>query len=482
MQDHPDSSPDSRPVLVIDLDGTLIRSDMLYECFWSSFSRDWRTPLWAIAGLARGRAALKARMAQCGAPDPATLPYTPEVLDHIRAWRASGGRTALVTAADQSLADSIAGHLALFDEVYGSDGQTNLKGRAKAAFVKEHFGEGGYIYAGDAPADLHVWADAVNAVTVGADTGLRAKVDAMHAQAVHLAPPQPMLPAFLRAMRPHQWLKNLLIFFPLLAAHLFAGAALMQATMAFVAFSLVASSVYLLNDLLDLASDRAHPRKCKRPLASGALPLATGMAMTPVLLLMGLVIALFLKPLFLLVLSGYYLTTITYSLWLKRRPIVDICTLASLYTLRVAAGAAATGVSLSVWLLAFSAFLFFSLAAVKRQAELVDMANRGLDSMAGRGYRVTDLPVVTQMATASGFVAVLVLMLYVNEPTVLTLYSSPMLIWGACLVLLYWISRMVLTAQRGEMEDDPVVFAARDRVSQIAFLLIVALFVGAGFL
>lgn len=474
--------PQDRPVLVVDLDGTLIRSDMLYECFWSSFSRDWRTPLWAVAGLTRGRAALKARMAQCGAPDPATLPYTPEVLEHIRAWRDAGGRTALVTAADQSLAESISDHLGIFDEVHGSDGHTNLKGREKANFLIARFGERGYIYVGDSPADIPVWRAAATAVTVGLGRGLRDTVDAMHSDATHLAPPASILPATLRAMRPHQWLKNLLIFFPLLAAHLFTPLALLQACLAFLAFSLVASSVYLLNDLLDLASDRAHPRKSKRPLASGSLPLATGMMLVPILLLAGLALSFSLAPLFLLVITGYYLTTIAYSLWLKRRPIIDICTLASLYTLRVAAGGAATGVSLSVWLLAFSAFLFFALAAVKRQAELVDMAHRGLQSAAGRGYRVHDLPIVTQMATASGFVAVLVLMLYINEPSVLHLYTAPVLIWGACLVLLYWIARMILIAQRGEMEDDPVVFAARDRTSQIAFVLIIGLFVGAGLL
>lgn len=471
-----------RPVLVIDLDGTLIRSDMLYECYWTSFARDWRTPLWAIAGLAKGRAALKARMAECGSPDPATLPYTPEVVDYIKTWRADGGRTALVTAADQSIAAAIAAHLGLFDEVHGSNGETNLKGPAKAAFLRERFDDTGYIYAGDSAVDLPVWQGAVGAVTVGLAPGLRAEVDRMDAKATHLAPPVSIVPAALRAMRPHQWLKNLLVFFPLLAAHVLQAGAILQATLAFLAFSLVASSVYLLNDLLDLASDRAHPRKRKRPLASGALPLAKGMWLVPILLALGMVLALWLPPLFFVVLVGYYVLTITYSLWLKRQPILDICTLASLYTLRVAAGGAATDIPLSVWLLAFSAFLFFSLAAVKRQTELVDMVQRGIETAPGRGYRVGDLPVVTQMATASGFVAVLVLMLYINEPAVLQRYSHPELIWAACLVLLYWVSRMILVAQRGKMEDDPVVFAARDRGSQIAFALIIGLFLLAGLL
>ncbi|MCB1405634.1 MAG: UbiA family prenyltransferase [Rhodobacteraceae bacterium] len=472
----------TRPVLVVDLDGTLIKSDMLYECFWAGFARDWRTPFRAASELRKGRAALKARLAACAPPDPASLPYTPEVLDYIRAWRETGGRVALVTAADQSLADAIARHLGLFDEVHGSDGQTNLKGPAKAALLTRRFASEGFVYIGDSPADLPVWQAAAGAVTVGLSPALRARVETLHADAVHLAPPHSIARAALRAMRPHQWLKNLLVFFPLLAAHVLEAGALTQAAIAFAAFSLVASSVYLLNDLLDLGADRAHPRKRNRPLASGALPLATGMVLVPILVLSGGALALTLEPLFLLVLLLYYALTITYSLWLKRRPIIDICTLASLYTLRVAAGGAATGLVLSVWLLAFSAFLFFSLAAVKRQAELVDMAERGLDTVAGRGYRVGDLPVITQMATASGFVAVLVLMLYVNEPTVLTKYNYPVLIWGACLVLLYWVARMILVAQRGRMEDDPVVFAARDRTSQVAFVLIVGLFVGAGLL
>ena len=476
---HMDQVTDTRPVLVVDLDGTLIRSDMLYETFWSAFSRDWRTPVQAMAGLLQGKAALKARLAGLGMPDPATLPYTPEVLDDIRRWRDAGGRTALVTAADQSIADAIAAHLNLFDEVHGSDGETNLKGPAKAAFLRDRFGSGGYTYVGDSTADLAVWRDAAGAVTVGAEASLRARVETLRPDARHLAPARSLLPAAIRAMRPHQWAKNALVFFPMVAAHDFNLLALGQTILAVIAFSLLASSVYLLNDLLDIGSDRAHPRKRNRPLASGALPLKTGMAMVPLLLLVGVAVAALLPPIFMLVMAGYYGLTIAYSLWFKRKPILDIAALASLYTMRVLAGGAATGIELSVWLLAFSAFLFFSLAAVKRQAELVDMVQRGVEQAAGRGYRVGDLPVITQMATASGFVAVLVLMLYLNEPGTLTLYHHPLMLWAACLVLLYWIARMVLVAQRGKMDDDPVVYAMRDPASQLVVFIIACLFVGA---
>lgn len=468
--------PQTLPVLVVDLDGTLIRSDMLFESFWSGFARDWRTPLWAIAGLARGRAALKARLAAISPPDPAALPYEPAVLEHVRQWRARGGQSALVTAADQTLANAVANHLDLFDAVHGSDGAINLKGPAKAEWLRRTYGAGSYVYAGDSTADLPVWQTAAGAVTVGLRPGLRARVDALHPDAVHLAPPAPIFPAALRAMRPQQWVKNLLVFLPMLAAHQFGPHTLAQGLVAFLAFSLVASSVYLLNDLLDIGSDRAHPRKRNRPLASGALPLSHGMAMVPLLLAMGLGLGLVLQPLFLPVLLGYYLLTIAYSLWLKRKPILDICVLATLYTLRLAAGGAAMGIVPSVWLLSFSAFLFFALAAVKRQAELVDMAHRNQVEAAGRGYRVSDLPVVTQMATASGFVAVLVFMLYLNEPVTRDLYANPMILWAVCLLLLYWVARMILLAQRGQMDDDPVAFAVRDRVSQIVLLLFAATF------
>ncbi|WP_370205666.1 UbiA family prenyltransferase [Pararhodobacter marinus] len=479
MDQLADTRPATERVLAVDLDGTLVRSDMLYESFWAAMAQDWRTPWIALRGLSGGKAVLKARLAAMALPDPATLPYDAAVLDEIRHWHEAGGRVALVTAADSRVALAIADHLDLFDEVHASDGLTNLKGPAKAAWLRERYGAGGYVYAGDSTADLAVWQEAGDALTVGAAPALRARVEGLHPKARHLSPPEPVLPAALRAARPHQWLKNMLIFFPMVAAHDFNLTAFAMGVLAFVSFSLVASSVYLLNDLLDIASDRAHPRKRMRPLAAGMLPLKTGMMLIPLLLLAGIGVGLFLPPVFLLVLAGYYALTVAYSLWLKRRPIIDICALASLYTMRVIAGGAAAGIGLSVWLLAFSAFLFFALAAVKRQAELVDMMQRGVDEAAGRGYRVSDLPLVTQMATASGFVAVLVLMLYLNEPEVLVLYSHPVLLWAACLAMLYWISRMVLVASRGKMDDDPTVYAARDRVSLTIVALIAALFIAA---
>lgn len=459
-------------ILIVDLDETLIRSDLLHETFWSALAGSWLRLPATITALMQGRAALKHYLARHGRVDFTTLPYDDAVIGYIRKWRASGGRVALVTASDQSLADGIAAHTELFDEVYGSDGGDNLKGARKAAFLVKKFGEQGFVYIGDSRADLAVWQKAAGAVTVNAAPRLRAQVAALGGKVEHLGNGARPFGAVLRLLRPHQWLKNTLVFLPILTAHQFTAVTLAQSMLAFVAFSLVASSVYVLNDLLDLGADRAHPRKCNRPLAAGALSARQGSLALPVLLLAGLVIALVAGSGLFWVVLGYFAATTAYSLYFKQKTIADICILAGFYTLRIVAGAVATGIVLSVWLLAFSIFFFLSLAAVKRQAELVDGIARGKYSATGRGYRAEDLPIVTGMAIASGYVSVMVLALYIDSPVVQQTYRSPYALWGICLVLLYWISRVVMVTHRGRMADDPMVFAVTDRTSQACLILI----------
>lgn len=469
-------------VLVVDLDGTLLRGDILQESFWAALAQHWWAPLAAARALASGgRPALKRRLAELGPVQPARLPYDEGVIALLQRWRAAGGRTALVTAADAGLARAVAAHLGLFDEVHGSEPGRNLKGPVKAAFLADRFGTGGYVYVGDAPADLPVWRGAAGAVTVTPSARLRARVEATMAEAEAGAGDRPVthLPAtahaaatWLRALRPHQWAKNLLVFLPMLAAHQLDAVTLGQSALAFLSFSLIASAIYVLNDLLDLDADRAHPRKRLRPFASGALPLAQGGPAALALLAAGIGAALPLGLDFVAVMAGYVVVTSAYSLSLKRRLVIDICVLAGLYTLRIFAGGAATGIPLSVWLLAFSVFLFFALAAVKRQAELVDGAAAGRSGAHGRGYAVEDLPIVAGMAIASGYVSVLVMALYLTSPEVKALYATPQLLWGICLVLLYWISRVVMLTHRGRMHDDPVVFALRDPVSRWCVLLV----------
>jgi 4-hydroxybenzoate polyprenyltransferase/phosphoserine phosphatase len=461
---------DEMPVLVVDLDGTLIRSDSLYETFWAGMAEDWGTALAALRALTSGRAALKKSMAGRTVLEPEHLPYNTVVLDYIRDWRANGGRAVLVTAADGSIASAISDHLGLFDEAHGSDGQHNLKGAAKARFLEERYGAGGFAYIGDSAADLPVWDASAKSVSVDASPALQRQVAAQGGDSEHLR--SGTKSGYLAAMRPHQWLKNVLVFVPLVAAQSFTGLHILNTILAFVAFSLVSSSGYLLNDLMDLRADRAHPRKCKRPLAAGRVPIAHGTAMMPLLLLAGLLTAFIAGANLLGVIFGYFVLTTVYSTWLKQRAVADIGTLAGLYTLRIIAGGVATGLGLSVWLLAFSMFFFFALAAVKRLAELVDLEKRGIRTAKRRGYHVEDAPLISQMTTASGYISVLVLALYVNTNAVQQLYTAPWLLWGICLVLMYWISRVVLVTHRGKMDDDPIVYALRDRTSLFCILLV----------
>lgn len=464
----------AKPILVVDLDETLIASDMLYESVWSALSHNVLPTLkQAIVG-PYSRAALKRRMADLSEIDVSCLPYQQPVLDYITRWKAEGGKVALVTAAEAQLAQAIADHLELFDEVFGSDGEHNLKGPAKAAFLIERFGQGGYVYIGDAEADLPVWTGAQAVVTVNAGPSLAKCAEALGHPTEHLRTRPPGPGPWLRALRPHQWLKNVLVFVPMIAGHAFSFQNFAISFAAFVVFCLVASSVYVTNDLLDLSADRAHPRKRLRPFAAGSIPIAQGSLMAPVLLAIGIALSAMINVEFLVAILIYFVTTAAYSTYLKQRTIVDIWVLAVLYSIRLLAGAAATGIVPSVWLLAFSIFFFFSLAAVKRQAELVDLINRDTDAIQRRGYHRDDVILIAAMAIASGYVSILVMALYIRTPFVESLYSAPPILLMICLVLLYWISRIVLVTHRGLMHDDPLVFAVRDRVSQLCLLAIAA--------
>ena len=328
-----------------------------------------------------------------------------------------------------------------------------------------------------------MWECARRAVTVDASAPLRKAVEAISSDFRHLQTEQRKWATYLKALRPHQWLKNTLVFLPAVAAQSGSVEIWTNSVLAFIAFSLIASSVYILNDLADLSADRAHPRKRNRPFASGAVPLSHGAVMSFGLWLAGILTALAIgRPEFLVLLFGYYALTVAYSFSLKRRLMIDIFLLASFYSLRVLAGGIASGLVLSEWLLAFSIFIFLSLAALKRQAELTDGVATGRAQATGRAYHVDDLPIVTMMAIGSGYVSVLIMALYISTPMVQSHYNTPQALWGICLVLLYWVSHMVMTAHRGNMDDDPIVFAMRDLASQVCSLLIVGIVLTASFL
>ncbi|QHQ36345.1 UbiA family prenyltransferase [Algicella marina] len=471
-------------VLAVDLDGTLLKGDMLLETWWNVLSRDRKASLRALQTLReKGRAAFKEALAADADVDIARLPYNTEMIEYIGRRKAAGDRIVLATASDIRVAEAVAAELGLFDEVIASDGKNNLKGAGKETVLVERFGRKGFDYAGDHAADLDVWRSADTAVTVNAAENLRQQAAAVAGKAEHLGRSEPDYRAWMKAMRPHQWLKNVLVFVPLLASHSSEVYQWVQCLVAFVTFSLVASSVYLFNDLLDLSADRAHPRKCERPLAKGTMRLEHGSVLAPGLLAGGLLLAiLFLRYEFVLVLMGYFVLTTVYSLVLKRKLIIDIVALAGLYTVRIFAGAVAAWVVLSPWILVLSIFLFLSLAAIKRQAELISDIAVGKESSSGRAYMADDLPVVTGMALAAGYVAVMVLALYISAPGVTELYTSPKYLFGITPIVLYWISRAVMITHRGFMTDDPIIFAIKDNVSRLCGLgVLVILFFAAFF-
>lgn len=426
-------------------------------------------PFW----LAGGKAILKRQLADRVRIAPETLPYNIPLLDFLKNERANGRMLILCTAADRSVADSIAEHTGLFDDVLASDGNTNLAGTNKAVALVSRFGKGGFDYVGNSSADFDVWESADGAVVVNAS-------NSVHKTAVKRFN---VLNTFFRvrnnisiwpkALRVHQWLKNLLIFLPLIAAHEIANFDAWQPlVLAFLAFSLCASSVYITNDLLDLDSDRRHPRKRMRPFASGLIPVWKGVVLAPVLLACSFSIAFTVGMSFFGWLIAYFVITCLYSFSLKKLILVDCLTLAMLYTFRILAGAATVGHILSFWLLAFSMFLFLSLAFVKRYAELEVQRLNGNVKAHGRDYHTDDASLIQNMGIASGMVSVLVLALYLNSDSVTKLYQSPEIIWCAVPVLLFWIQWMWMQAHRGNMHDDPVVFAVKDRVSVAAALLV----------
>jgi 4-hydroxybenzoate polyprenyltransferase len=454
--------------LCVDCDGTLIHTDLLHESVLLLLKKSWFSAFLLPVWLLKGKAHLKSRIAERVGLDASTLPYNEEVLALTRQARADGRCTVLATASTRGLAEAVAAHVGLFDRVLATDDGVNLAGANKAAQLEQLFGRSGFVYAGNSNADLPVWAASGGAVVVSGSRSLAQAAAKLTPILQTITPIKPTLKTYARAIRVHQWLKNLLVFIPLLAAHQTSNLpAVGAAFMAFLAFGLCASAVYVINDLLDLPSDRVHPRKRTRPFASGAVPIARGMLMVPFLLAGAALMCLQLPPAFAGALLAYFVTTCLYSFWLKNQVIVDVLLLASLYTSRIIAGAAATAIVPSFWLLAFSMFMFLSLAIVKRYSEMLAVQQQNKHKAAGRGYLVSDLPVLMSLGSASGYSAILILALYVNSPDVTGLYSNRWALWMILPPLLYWISRAWMKAHRGELHDDPVVFAATDKQSWV---------------
>jgi 4-hydroxybenzoate polyprenyltransferase len=451
--------------LCVDLDGTLTPVDTLHESLLQLARQSpmalLSLPLWLLGGKAR----LKREVAIRTTFDTSLLPLNAELHTWLKAEHDAGRRIVLATAADSNIAQRIADQVGVFDEVIASDGIRNLSAETKRSTLVEHFGEKGFDYVGNERADEHVWRSARKALVAGTH-GQAARAARIADVERHFVVPAANSKVWLKAMRLHQWVKNLLIFLPILLAHrITAPVVLLQAGVAFLAFGLCASSVYLLNDLFDLPADRLHPRKRNRPFAAGLLSARSGLMVSAALFCVSALLAVSVGPKFAGVLATYYLLTWAYSLRLKRAASVDVMTLAGLYTIRIIAGSAATGIPLSFWLLAFSVFIFLSLGFVKRYTELDDARRAGRSSASGRGYTAEDLPLLMTLGVAAGYCTVVVMALYINSPESQLLYRHNKPLWLICPLLLYWISRVWLLTTRGQMHDDPVVFALRDRLS-----------------
>ncbi|MBN9509079.1 MAG: UbiA family prenyltransferase [Alphaproteobacteria bacterium] len=455
--------------LCVDLDGTLLRTDSLHEATAAVLLADPRVLTQIPGWLAQGRAHLKQQLAARWQFDPARLPYNQALLTWLRAEQARGRHIVLATAADRRVAEVVAAHLGLFDEVIASDGSANLRGAAKAAALVQRFGERGFAYAGNDATDHAVWRHAAAAVLVNAPAAVQREAAAGGHVARTIAEPRSVWRATLRALRPHQWVKNALCLIPPLAAGDLRNPHAWAATLAVAAaFCLVASGIYLFNDLADIAADRASVRKSRRPFASGALSPLVGLALAPPLLLAGG--ALGWRAGAAPALGAYLALSIGYNVRLKEMPLIDVFVLAALYTIRLFGGGEASGHAVSLWLLGFSSFLFLGLALVKRVSELQRVLAAGGRSIARRGYLAEDVLMLQMFGTAAAFASAIVLSLYVQSTAVMRLYAQPVMLWGSIPLLLFWQCRLWLATARGYMHDDPIVYAARDWVSWLVCL------------
>jgi 4-hydroxybenzoate polyprenyltransferase/phosphoserine phosphatase len=466
--------------LFVDLDGTLIAGDVTYESVLGGIRRNPAIIPGLPWHLLRGRAALKRALASEVLPDVRLLPFRKEVLHFLREQRWAGRRVILATASDRRYADAIAKEVGLFDDVLASDGRINLKGPNKLAAIRQYCQEHGFsqfAYAGDALADIPIWKEAAEVHVVSPGPLVRAAVRQLKKPIQVHGTRRGLTLAALRAMRPQQWIKNLLLFLPLLLAHQWGNfEKVLACVIGFVAFSACASAVYVLNDMFDVEADRHHPTKRRRPFASGALPVHYGPLLSLGLAVFGVGISLWLLPVeFAGCMGLYILANLLYSSWLKRKLAIDVIVLAGMYALRVVAGGLATQVEVSEWLAAFSIFLFTSLAFAKRYSELARLADEEIERPRGRGYMVSDLSLIESIGPTSGYLAVLVFALYINNPNVSELYARPAALWLICPLLMYWVTRLWFAVKRGELNEDPLLYAVRDRVSILVGVLMAIL-------
>jgi len=458
----------SKPI-VVDLDGTLIKTDLLFESANQFITRHPFRLATLLKWLTQGKSYLKAQLAQDYSIDATSLPYNRNLISWLSEERQQGRKIILATASHKLLAEAVANHLGLFDEVVATEGDINLKANKKRDLLISKYGDRGFDYIGNDAADFPVWKAANAAYLVSSSASFINRVGIISNLTKIFPSDQPsFIKPLLKALRPHQWIKNILLFIPIFAAHQFNdSSSVKNVFIAFLVFGITASSVYVLNDLIDISDDRHHHRKQLRPFAAGNLSLLVGWLLWPILLIFAFTIAVLTLPItFTAVLLLYFICTLSYSLKLKQIAILDVLILAGLYTLRIIAGGEAIGAPLSFWLLTFSMYIFLSLALIKRYSELALISKVGKDGrIKGRGYIKSDLKLVSSIGIGSGLLSVLVLALYVQDSRAAALYHTPQWMWLVCPILLFWICRAWLITHRGQMHDDPIVFAIKDKMS-----------------
>jgi len=484
-----ETPPCSASVLCVDLDGTLVKSDTLVDSVLVMVRQHPSNLLRLPGWLAQGKAAFKQHVSSAVALDVEYLPWNQPLLQYLREQRGAGREIYLATASDHALADRVAASLGIFSGVLASDGVTNLSGANKLEAFRRRFPQG-FCYIGNAGTDAGLLAACETPMVANPHRALLKRLQRKGTVATRSFDDRaPRLKSWLRAVRLHQWAKNTLIFVPLLLAHQWNPGTIGGAVVAFFSFGMCASATYILNDLLDLETDRKHPRKRRRPFASGDLSAISGAFAVVLLLSAAVALAVALpvvmqslpghtrldKPYgFLAWLGIYTVTTLTYSIYLKRRLLLDVFVLSGLYTVRILAGCAATGVAVSAWLAGFSVFFFLSLAFVKRFSELEGLRERGDVVSNGRGYFVSDLEQLRALGTGAAYAAVVVMTLYINNSNASLLYHHPVRLWMVVPVLLLWLSHVWMLASRGEMHDDPVVYAITDKRSLMLGVLMAA--------
>jgi 4-hydroxybenzoate polyprenyltransferase len=471
------------PVLCVDLDGAYLRTDTLYESLLVAIKARpdvlLHVPLWLVKGRIRLKQRLTARTRDLF--QLSAWPRQPEVAELIETARGAGKRVELISAADHSMLERQEHLQEGFDAVLGSAEGVNLKGEAKAELLRKRHPDG-FAYIGNSAADLPVWRAAKERFAVNLPEGVRRQSEREGLGIVELARAKPPLPALARSMRPHQWLKNLLVFVPFALSLPQLGLGdVERALLGFLCLCFLTSGTYLINDMLDVEADRRHPRKRNRPIANGDLPLPIAALASLALIASALTVASFLSWPFLSVLLAYLALTLAYSFKLKRMGLIDVLVIAILFTLRIAAGMALQNQPVSHWLLMFSIFFFTSLAFMKREVELNVMNRGGKRFLDGRGYEMDDRIFILSCGLSSGMGSLVVFALFVSSVTEqeVAAYGFPILLWGVMALLSYWVLRMWLLTIRGLMDDDPILYAVRDRTSLLIGGLAALLFIGA---